>query len=122
MIDNVGDVTEAPLPLSVSAVHRRGLSVHERRLLLMGLDAVAVSLALILAFNLHTAEVRHAGFFIPRLGTLIVLALWAVSGTIVDAWDIRAAVSVRLTLPRGSHWLACWWCSWWSRTRSPGPP
>ena len=50
MIDNVGEVTEAPLPLSVPAVHRRGLSVHERRLLLMGLDAVAVSLAFILAF------------------------------------------------------------------------
>jgi exopolysaccharide biosynthesis polyprenyl glycosylphosphotransferase len=102
MIDNVGDVTEAPLPLSVPAVHRRGLSVHERRLLLMGLDAVAVSLAFILAFNLRTAEVRHAGFYLPRLGTVVVLVLWAVSGTVVDAWNVRAAVSMRLTLPRVS--------------------
>jgi exopolysaccharide biosynthesis polyprenyl glycosylphosphotransferase len=102
MIDNVGEVTEAPLPLSVPAVHRRGLSVHERRLLLMGLDAVAVSLAFILAFNLRTAEVRHAGFYLPRLGTVVVLVLWAVSGTVVDAWNVRAAVSMRLTLPRVS--------------------
>jgi exopolysaccharide biosynthesis polyprenyl glycosylphosphotransferase len=102
MIDNVGDVTETPLPLSVPAVHRRGLSVHERRLLLMGLDAVAVSLAFILAFNLRTAEVRHAGFYLPRLGAVVVLVLWAVSGTVVDAWNVRAAVSMRLTLPRVS--------------------
>jgi exopolysaccharide biosynthesis polyprenyl glycosylphosphotransferase len=102
MIDNVGEVTEAPLPLSVPAVHRRGLSVHERRLLLMGLDAVAVSLAFILAFNLRTAEVRYAGFYLPRLGTVVVLVLWAVSGTVVDAWNVRAAVSMRLTLPRVS--------------------
>jgi exopolysaccharide biosynthesis polyprenyl glycosylphosphotransferase len=68
----------------------------------MGLDAVAVSLAFILAFNLRTAEVRHAGFYLPRLGTVVVLVLWAVSGTVVDAWNVRAAVSMRLTLPRVS--------------------
>jgi exopolysaccharide biosynthesis polyprenyl glycosylphosphotransferase len=102
MIDNVSPVTDDPPALSLPAVRRRGLSVHERRLLLIGLDAVAVALAFILAFNLRTAEVRQAGFYLPRLGTCVVLVLWLVSGTIVDAWNVRAAVSVRQTLPRVS--------------------
>jgi exopolysaccharide biosynthesis polyprenyl glycosylphosphotransferase len=78
------------------------MSIHERRLLLVVLDAIAVSLAFVLAFNLRTAEVRHAGFYVPRLGTAIVLGLWVVSATVVDAWNVRAAVSIRLTLPRAS--------------------
>jgi exopolysaccharide biosynthesis polyprenyl glycosylphosphotransferase len=78
------------------------MSIHERWLLLMGFDAVAVSLAFILAFNLRTAEVRHAGFYVPRLGTVVALGLWVISGTIVDVWNVRAASSMRLTLPRVS--------------------
>jgi exopolysaccharide biosynthesis polyprenyl glycosylphosphotransferase len=93
-------VTEAPVILSVPAARRHGLSIHERRLLLMGSDALAVALAFILAFNLRTAEVRHAGFYVPRFGTVIVLGLWAVSATIVDAWNVRTAISMRQTLPR----------------------
>jgi exopolysaccharide biosynthesis polyprenyl glycosylphosphotransferase len=95
-------VTQAPLTLSVPAVRRRGMSIHERRMLLMGLDALAVSLAFVLAFNLRTAEVRNAGFYVPRLGTAIALGLWVVSATVVDAWNIRAALSMRLALPRVS--------------------
>jgi len=95
-------VTQTPLTLSVPAVRRRGMSIHERWLLLMGFDAVAVSLAFILAFNLRTAEVRHAGFYVPRLGTVVALGLWVISGTIVDVWNVRAASSMRLTLPRVS--------------------
>ena len=93
-------MTETPLTLNVPAVRRRGMSIAERRLLLMGLDGIAVSLALILAFNLRTAEVRHAGFYVPRLGTVIVLGLWALSATVVDGWNVRAALSMRLTVPR----------------------
>ncbi|MGA2284268.1 MAG: exopolysaccharide biosynthesis polyprenyl glycosylphosphotransferase [Candidatus Dormibacteria bacterium] len=95
-------MTQTPLTLSVPAVRRRGMSIHERWLLLMGFDAVAVSLAFILAFNLRTAEVRHAGFYVPRLGTVVALGLWVISGTIVDVWNVRAASSMRLTLPRVS--------------------
>jgi exopolysaccharide biosynthesis polyprenyl glycosylphosphotransferase len=78
------------------------MSIHERRLLLMGFDAVAVSVAFILAFNLWTAQVRHAGFYVPRFGTLVALALWVVAATMVDAWNVRVASSMRLTLPRVS--------------------
>jgi exopolysaccharide biosynthesis polyprenyl glycosylphosphotransferase len=78
------------------------MSIHERRLLLMGFDAVAVSVAFIVAFNLWTAQVRHAGFYVPRFGTLVALALWVVAATMVDAWNVRVATSVRLTLPRVS--------------------
>jgi len=99
---SVRRVTQAPLTLSAAAARRRGLSIHERRLLLMGFDAVAVSLAFILAFNLRTSEVRHAGFYVPRLGTVIALGLWVISATIVDAWNVRAAVSMRQTVPRVS--------------------
>lgn len=93
---------QAPLTVSVPVARRRGLSIHERRLLLMGFDALAVSLALILAFNLWTAQVRHAGFYVPRFGTAVVLVLWVVSATVVDAWNVRTASSMRLTLPRVS--------------------
>jgi exopolysaccharide biosynthesis polyprenyl glycosylphosphotransferase len=102
MAGSVSSVTEAPLTLTVPEVRRRGLSVHERRLLLIALDGVAVALALTLAFNLRTAEVRHAGLYIPRFGTAVVLVLWVVSATVVDAWNVRSAQSMRLTVPRVS--------------------
>ncbi len=96
----VEPVADPPATLNVPAVRRHGLSIHERQLLLMGFDGVAVALAFILAFNLRTAEVRHAGFYVPRLGTVIVLVLWAVSITVVDGWNVRSALSLRLTVPR----------------------
>lgn len=95
-------MSEAPLSLTVPGARRRGISIRERRLVLMTLDAVSVALALVLAFNLRSAEVKHVGFYIPRLGTLTVLGLWAVSGTIVDAWSVRAVNSVRTTVTRVS--------------------
>ena len=93
-------VTEPPVALTVAAVRRHGLSIHERQLLLVGFDGLAVALAFILAFNLRTSEVRGAGFYVPRFGTLVVLVLWAVSITVVDGWNVRAARSLRITLPR----------------------
>jgi len=95
-------MTQTPLTLSVPAVRRRGMSIHERRLLLMGFDAAAVVIAFVVAFNLRTAEVRHAGFYVPRLGTVIALALWAIAATVVDAWNLQTANSMRQTLPRVS--------------------
>jgi exopolysaccharide biosynthesis polyprenyl glycosylphosphotransferase len=90
------------LTISVPAAARHGLTVRERRLLIAGCDATAVALAFVLAFNLHTAEARGVGFYVPRLGTLITLGLWIAAGTIADAWNIRATVSMRSTLPRVS--------------------
>jgi exopolysaccharide biosynthesis polyprenyl glycosylphosphotransferase len=100
--DTVEPVAEPSVTLNVAAVRRHGLSIHERQLLLMGFDAIAVALAFILAFNLRTAEVRGSGFYVPRLGTVVVLVLWAVSMTVVDGWNVRAARSIRLTVPRVS--------------------
>ena len=71
-------------------------------MVVMAIDAIAVALAFVLAFNLRTAEVRNAGFYAPRLGTGITLGLWMVSATIVDAWNVRAATSVRLIVSRVS--------------------
>ena len=102
MVGSVRPVTQVPATLSVPAVRRRGMSIHERRLLLIGLDGIAVSLAMVLAFDLWTAQVRHAGFYVPRFGTVVALGLWVVSATIVDAWNVRSAVSMRLTVPRVS--------------------
>jgi exopolysaccharide biosynthesis polyprenyl glycosylphosphotransferase len=95
-------VTETPLALSVSRVRRRAVSIQERRLLLVGLDGVAVCLAFVVAYNLRSAEVRHLGLSVPLLGTAIALGLWLVSATVVDAWNVRVASSMRLTVSRVS--------------------
>jgi exopolysaccharide biosynthesis polyprenyl glycosylphosphotransferase len=72
----------------------------------MALDGIAVALAFVLAYNLRTSEVRGVGFYVPRLGTVVVLGLWAVSATIVDGWNIRAVASIRLTITRVSTALS----------------
>jgi exopolysaccharide biosynthesis polyprenyl glycosylphosphotransferase len=82
----------------VPAQRRRGLLISERRLLLAGLDILAVGLAYVLAFNLHTATARNAGFYVPRSGTLIVAALWLVAARVTNAYDLRTAARVRPTL------------------------
>jgi len=82
----------------VPAQRRRGLLISERRLLLAGLDVLAVGLAYVLAFNLHTATARNAGFYVPRSGTLIVAALWLVAARVTNAYDLRTAARVRTTL------------------------
>lgn len=86
---------ELPAQPAVLSRRRAGLAISERRLLLGGLDLAAVSLAFVAAFNLRTAVVRDAGFYVPRLGLAIVCALWLASAGIADAYDLRAAVSLR---------------------------
>jgi exopolysaccharide biosynthesis polyprenyl glycosylphosphotransferase len=82
-----------------AAVERRGaLPVSERRLILAALDLVAVSVAFIAAFNVRTAVVRESGFYVPRLGTVIVCGLYLVCAQVAGAYDMRAAVSTRGTL------------------------
>jgi len=84
----------AALPLH----RRRGLLVSERRLLLAACDVVAVAVAYVAAFNLRTASVRDAGFYVPRSGTVIAVAMWLVMAQLSDAFNLRAAASIRSTL------------------------
>jgi len=77
---------------------RRGLLVSERRLLLVAADVLAVAVAYVAAFNLHTAEVRGAGFYVPRSGTLIAVAVWLVMAQLSDAYNLRSAARIRSTL------------------------
>jgi exopolysaccharide biosynthesis polyprenyl glycosylphosphotransferase len=77
---------------------RRGMLVSERRLMLLVADVLAVAVAYVAAFNIHTAQVRQAGFYIPRSGTVIVVAVWLVMAQLSDAYDLRAAARIRSTL------------------------
>lgn len=62
----------------------------ERRLILVGLDAAAVTLAFIAAFNLWTAQARDAGFYLPRLGTAVAVGAWLTCAQVAGAYDLRA--------------------------------
>jgi exopolysaccharide biosynthesis polyprenyl glycosylphosphotransferase len=90
-----------------AGVRHRDLPLSERRLLLMGLDVVAVSAAFVLAFNLHTAGVRDAGLYVPRLGTLITVAVYLACAHMADAYDLRAAATVIGNLRAVGTTLAC---------------
>jgi exopolysaccharide biosynthesis polyprenyl glycosylphosphotransferase len=88
-------VIDASAQATLAAVRRRGLGLAERRLLLIGLDLVAVAGAFIVAFNLHTSEVRNAGFYVPRLGTLIAVGVYLACAHMAEAYDLRTAVRAR---------------------------
>lgn len=75
--------------------HRRGLLLSERRLLLTSFDVIAVGVAFIVAFNLRTAIVRDVGFYVPRLGTVIVVAIWLVSAMLAGAYEVRGTLTLR---------------------------
>jgi exopolysaccharide biosynthesis polyprenyl glycosylphosphotransferase len=72
--------------------------LSERRLLLVAVDCLAVAVAYVLAFNLHTAPVRNAGFYIPRSGTLITVGIWLLMAQLMAAYNLRTAAQVRATL------------------------
>ena len=91
-------ITARTQAVSARVQHRRGLLVSERRLLLIALDAGAVALAYVLAFNVRTAQVRDAGFYIPRSGTAIAVAVWLLMAQLSDAYNLRSAARVRTTL------------------------
>jgi exopolysaccharide biosynthesis polyprenyl glycosylphosphotransferase len=97
MIDTSAQAAAAGAP-AVAHTRRRGLLVSERRLLLASLDVAAVGLAYVAAFNLRTAGARNAGFYVPRSGTVIVVALWLVAARVMNAYDLRTAARVRPTL------------------------
>jgi len=67
-------------------------------MLLAGLDVLAVGLAYILAFNLRTAPERGEGFYVPRSGTLIAVAVWLLAAQCMNAYDLRRAASTRSTV------------------------
>jgi exopolysaccharide biosynthesis polyprenyl glycosylphosphotransferase len=77
---------------------RRGLLLSERRLALACLDIVAVVLAYVAAFNLRTSQVRGVGFYVPRSGTVIAVAVWLAAAQFTDAYNLRRAAQVRTTL------------------------
>ena len=87
-------VAEAAAPV-IAGARRRGILVSERKLLLAGGDALLVAAALVLAFNLHSGPIQHAGLSIPWTGIVTVTAIWLAVSVMVDAYDLRAAVSVR---------------------------
>jgi exopolysaccharide biosynthesis polyprenyl glycosylphosphotransferase len=87
-----------PAASAIPLQRRRGLLLSERKLLLASLDVIAVALAYILAFNLHTSVVRQVGFYVPRSGTVIAVAMWLVMAQFTDAYNLRSAARVRSTL------------------------
>ena len=72
--------------------------MSERKLLLGALDVVAVMLAFVAAFNIHSAQIQKAGFFVPRSGPLITAAIWLVAARLANAYDLRTAARVASTL------------------------
>lgn len=97
----------APAQVVGAGVRHRGLPLSERRLLLIGLDVVAVSAAFVAAFNLHTSSVRGVGFYVPRLGTLITVGVYLACAQMADAYDVRAAATVVGNLRAAGTALAC---------------
>ena len=89
-----GAVAEDAVP-PLGAARRRGILISERKLLLAAGDAVLVATALIAAFNLHSGPIQRAGLSIPWVGSATVTAIWLAVAIMVDAYDLRAAVSVR---------------------------
>ncbi|HXA27462.1 MAG TPA: exopolysaccharide biosynthesis polyprenyl glycosylphosphotransferase [Candidatus Angelobacter sp.] len=94
MIDGTVRTASTALPVQ----RRRGLLLSERRLLLAAADVVAVAVAYVAAFNIRTAGVHGAGFYVPRSGTAIAVAVWLVMAQLSDAYNLRAAARIRSTL------------------------
>lgn len=92
------DAQTAATVRPIARPRHRGLPLSERRLLLAGLDLLAVGIAYVLAFNLRTAPVRGESFYIPRSGTLIVMAVWLLAAQVMNAYDLRRAASTRATV------------------------
>ena len=84
-----------PAPVIEAARRRGGILASERKLLLAAGDAVLVAVSLVLAFNLHSGPIQHAGLSVPWTGAGTVTGLWLADALMVDAYDLRAAVSVR---------------------------
>lgn len=88
-------MADVPAQLTLAASRRRGLAISERRLLLAAFDVGAVAVAFVVAFNLDTAPARNVGFYVPRAGTGITVAMWLICSQITGAWDLRATMMVR---------------------------
>lgn len=58
--------------------------------MLAGLDTLAVATAFVIAFNLWTAPARDAGFYVPRLGTVVAVASWLICARVAGAYDLRS--------------------------------
>jgi exopolysaccharide biosynthesis polyprenyl glycosylphosphotransferase len=80
---------------ALATSRRRGILISERKLLLAAGDVLLVAAALIAAFNLHSGPIQNPGPSIPWTGVGTVTAIWLAVALMVDAYDLRAAVSVR---------------------------
>ncbi len=83
------------VPGATVAAGRRGILASERKLLLAAGDSVLVAASLIIAFNLRSGPIQHAGLTIPWAGVAIATGLWLAAALMVDAYDLHEAVSVR---------------------------
>jgi exopolysaccharide biosynthesis polyprenyl glycosylphosphotransferase len=89
---------EVPRPAAaanLTRAQRRGIALSERKLLLAAGDAVAVSIAFLVAYNLHSGEVRGAGFSVPRVALLLTLGAYLVAAYLVDAYRLSGTVNLR---------------------------
>lgn len=83
------------VPGATVAAGRRGILASERKLLLAAGDTVLVAASLVIAFNLRSGPIQHAGLTIPWTGVALVTAIWLTVALVVDAYDLHAAVSAR---------------------------
>jgi exopolysaccharide biosynthesis polyprenyl glycosylphosphotransferase len=99
VVDVTDPTATAASPAATFPLRRhRGLLVSERKLLLAALDVGAVVVAYVAAFNIRSAEIQQAGFYVPRSGTLITAGMWLLAAQLAGAYDLRAAMRVRSTL------------------------
>lgn len=90
----MGEATLA-LEMAARSRSRHWIGISERRLLLSVIDAAAVALAYVVAWNIWTARVRGEGFYIPRTGTILVVALWLIAGRFTGVYELRIARNLR---------------------------
>jgi len=84
----------------------RGRLLWEKRLLLALGDGVAVAIALVLAFNLRSAGIRHEFFSVPWLPLSVTLATWYVCAEIADGYRLVSAVNPRASFVTAASTLS----------------
>jgi len=87
--------TPLPALADARARPRRGLAISERRALLASGDAVAVAAAFLIAFNVHTAQVRHVVFQVPRVALGLSVLTWLVATYMVNGYRLVDVVNLR---------------------------
>jgi exopolysaccharide biosynthesis polyprenyl glycosylphosphotransferase len=71
--------------------------VSERHLILAALDAIAVAVALIVAFNIRGIAVHHSAFAVPLVAVAVTVTVWLVCSVLVNGYDLHLALKLRST-------------------------